>query len=85
MHSPLDLNRLAQELGLPSRWIEQQVLAGRIPALRLGRGFLRFDLRAVQAAISRMAAAGMAFSGVAAKDPSPSSEGACIESKGRES
>ena len=54
---PIPLLSLSRETGLPARWLKTEAVAGRIPSLRIGRHF-RFNLKAVQAAISARAAAG---------------------------
>ena len=36
------LRRLANQLGLPARWLKAEAVAGRIPYLRVGRS-LRFN------------------------------------------
>lgn len=42
-----DLESLTRVLRLPSAWLQRQAIAGRIPALRLGKSFLRFHLPTV--------------------------------------
>ncbi len=51
----LNIVELALELGLPREWLKAEAEAGRIPCLRVGRR-LRFNLRAVERALSERAA-----------------------------
>jgi hypothetical protein len=51
----LRLRELAAALRLPSDWVRDAALAGRIPCLRVGRS-LWFDPTAVRAALQRLAA-----------------------------
>ena len=38
--APETLNQLARRLKLPAAWIKQEVQAGRLPCLRIGKRFL---------------------------------------------
>lgn len=49
------LTKAARALGVPGPFLRRQVEAGRVPALRVGRG-LRIDPKAARAALSRLAA-----------------------------
>ena len=46
----VNVHGLAERLGLPASWLEQEAERGRIPVLRVGR-HLRFDVRAVEATL----------------------------------
>lgn len=51
----LTLHDLAEILHLPAVWLKDEALAGRIPALRVGRR-LRFNAGAVEQALAERAA-----------------------------
>jgi len=48
---------LSKELNLPVKWLKAKAVKGQIPCLRIGRRF-RFNVDAVKAALSEMAAKG---------------------------
>lgn len=52
---PVRLLTLARDLNLPSAWLRDEALAGRIPCLRVGRTLL-FNLDAVRKALDERAA-----------------------------
>jgi excisionase family DNA binding protein len=54
MASVLTDHQLARRLRIPLKWIREQVRAGNLPHLKIGRRVL-FNPGAVEAAIARMA------------------------------
>mgnify|MGYP006310699969 CR=1 FL=1 len=50
-----NINQIANELDLPLSWIKEQVEAGKIPCLRIGRKY-KFELEAVKASLAETAA-----------------------------
>ena len=50
----LPLNRLADRLRLPAKWLKAEAEVGRIPCLRVGRRML-FSLEAVEQALLQQA------------------------------
>ncbi len=52
----LTLPRMARRLGVTSKWLRDQVEAGRIPALPAGPGHWLLNVAAVDAAIEMLAA-----------------------------
>ncbi|OXU13930.1 MerR family transcriptional regulator [Sedimentisphaera salicampi] len=50
-----NINQIANELDLPLSWIKEQVEAGKIPCLRIGRKY-KFELEAVKASLAQAAA-----------------------------
>ena len=56
MKNLLTLYQIAEQTGLPQRWLRQEALNGRLPCLCVGR-MLRFNLAAVEEALARRATA----------------------------
>ncbi|OXU15155.1 helix-turn-helix domain-containing protein [Sedimentisphaera salicampi] len=50
-----NINQIANELDLPLSWIKEQVEAGKIPCLRIGRKY-KFELEAVKASLAETVA-----------------------------
>jgi len=55
MDELLPLPKAARRLGVPARWLRNEALAGRVPALRAGSRLL-FNVEAVRAALLARAA-----------------------------
>ena len=54
----LNLYEAAERLQVPVGWLKEMALNDQLPCLRVGKRKLRFELNAVKAAISKMAARG---------------------------
>lgn len=57
----VNLRGLARELNLPLSWLSEEVRAGRIPHLKIGRRY-RFNPEAVETALAERAAKGQGVS-----------------------
>ncbi len=67
----MNLVQLSRSTGLPSLWLRRQAEAKRIPALILGRSYMRFHRPSVVKALARMAAQGLIFPRPYSTDPEP--------------
>lgn len=67
----VDAFELARSFRLPESWLLRQANAGRIPSLRIGRSYVRFDAGKVKECLARMAAEGMHFPRPTSADPLP--------------
>ncbi len=53
-----NISATAKKLGVPICWLRRKANEGAIPALKVGRSRLLFNVEAVKKAMSRMAAKG---------------------------
>lgn len=52
----LNLYECANLLQLPAKWLKHKALSGKIPCLKIGKRDIRFNPKAVQKAVEKMAA-----------------------------